>query len=161
MSINTRYLKDLSEAEWQELENLYKNGTPVKELAYTLKDWDSFRALINRCEDTDNEYMYNNRYIEGFVFEDANGFLVKQKSNYYNFWKKMRGVCDATLRSGHIMKTGMLSTSMENYFYGYCKNLYTKYRAESYDSSAKKVIYPFKTDIISIRKMYLDSLKTH
>jgi predicted kinase len=30
--------------------------------------------------------------FEGFVFEDANGYMFKYKMPYYNFWKKMRGV---------------------------------------------------------------------
>lgn len=31
-------------------------------------------------------------YIEGIVFEDANGYMFKYKMQYYLFWKKMRGV---------------------------------------------------------------------
>ena len=55
---------------------------PVKELAYTIKDYDEFRDLVNKADDED--YKYNGNYIEGFVFVDQNGFMTKLKTNYYN-----------------------------------------------------------------------------
>lgn len=122
-------------------------GCPVKIKAFELKDWDAFRSLYNRLQEYD--YQYNEEYIEGFVFEDTNGFMTKCKSNYYNFWKKMRGVAESTLRCGYITRTGMLTSSLENMFYGYCRNLYNNF----YDKDTKE--YPFKTDIISLRKEFL------
>lgn len=123
-------------------------GCPVKEKAFELKDWDAFRSLYNQCQD--EEYKYKDRYIEGFVFTDAKGFMTKCKTAYYNLWKKMRGVADMTLRCGHINKTGMLTSSLENLFYGFCKELYT----DDYNRDTKS--YPYKTDIISLRDKFLN-----
>lgn len=62
----------------------------------------------------------------------------------------MRGVADLTLRCGYITKTGMLSSSQENLFYGFLRDLYYN----DYNRDLKK--YPYKTDIISLREMYLN-----
>ena len=122
-------------------------GCPVKEKAYELKDWDAFRDLYMQTQD--EEYKYNEEYIEGFVFVDQKGFMTKCKTGYYNLWKKLRGVADTTLRCGYIAKTGMLTTAIENLFYGFCKKLYEN----DYDRENKT--YPYKTDIISLRNKFL------
>ena len=122
-------------------------GCKMKEGAYVIKDWETFKNLYLVAQDPD--YQYNNRYIEGFVFEDANGFMTKCKTGYYNLWKKLRGVCDQTLRCGYIVRTGMLTSALENYFYGFCKELYKN------DRNTETKEYPYKTDIISIRNKYL------
>ena len=123
-------------------------GCPVKEKAFELKDWDAFKSLYNEVQD--EEYKYKGNYIEGFVFVDQNGFMTKCKTAYYNLWKKLRGVADSTLRCGYITKTGMLTSSTENLFYGYCKELYNK------DYSRETKSYPYKTDIISLREKFLN-----
>ena len=121
-------------------------GCPVKERAFEIKDWDAFRSLYNETQD--EEYQYNGKYIEGFVFVDSDGFMTKCKTGYYNLWKKLRGVAQTTLRCGYINKTGMLTSSVENLFYGFCKKVYNIY----YDKDTKE--YPFKTDIISLRERF-------
>lgn len=132
---------------YNDLVELAKNiGCPVKELAYEIKSWEEFRDLYMEAQD--EEYQYNGNYIEGFVFEDANGFMTKCKTGYYNFWKFMRGVADATLRSGHYRRTGALQTVEANKFYGFCRELYKNDR----DSNTKS--YPYKTDIISLRDKF-------
>lgn len=123
-------------------------GCPVKEKAFELKDWDAFRDLYNEMQD--EEWKYNDRYIEGFVFVDQTGFMTKCKSGYYNFWKFMRGIADTTLRRGYITKTGALYNSTSNLFYGFCKELYNK----DYNHDTKE--YPYKTDIISVREMFMN-----
>jgi len=115
---------------------------PVKRKAYELKDWDAFRSLYNRV--CDEEYKYDDKYIEGFVFVDSTGFMTKCKTGYYNLWKKLRGVADTALRCGYITKTGMLTSATENMFYGFCRGLFEQYHKE----------YPFKTDIISLREEF-------
>ena len=122
-------------------------GCPVKELAYELKDWDDFRDLYNDVQDVD--YKYKDEYIEGFVFVDNTGFMTKCKTEYYNMWKKMRGVAESTLRCGYVTRTGMLSSSTENLFYGFLKQLYLN----DYNKDTKK--YPYKTDIITLRDGFL------
>lgn len=122
-------------------------GCPVKELAYEFKDWDSFRQFYSDIQEED--YKYNNEYVEGFVFTDANGFMTKCKTAYYNEWKKLRGVADQTLRCGYITKTGMLINSLENMFYGFCKNIFNTER------NPETKTYSIKTDIISLREKFL------
>lgn len=126
-----------------------KVGCPVKELAYEIKSWEEFRDLYMEAQD--EEYQYNGNYIEGFVFEDANGFMTKCKTGYYNFWKFMRGVADSTLRSGHYRRTGALQTAESNSFYGFCRKCFHDDR----DKETKS--YPYKTDIISLRDRYLNN----
>jgi len=121
-------------------------GCPVKHLAYELKDWDAFRSLYTEVQD--EEYKYNDEYIEGYVFVDANGFMTKLKCGYYNQWKKLRGVADQTLRCGYLVKTGMLTSSLENLFYGFCRDLFNA----DYNRDTKT--YPYKTDIISLRDKF-------
>lgn len=126
-----------------------KISCPVKELAYEIKSWEEFRDLYMEAQD--EEYQYNGNYIEGFVFEDANGFMTKCKTGYYNFWKFMRGVADSTLRSGHYRRTGALQTAESNSFYGFCRKCFHDDR----DKETKS--YPYKTDIISLRDRYLNN----
>jgi len=130
----------------QSLANLL--GIPCKEKAITFKNWDEFRNLYYQTQTI--TYKYNDQYIEGFVFEDANGFMVKAKTEYYNQWKKLRGVAEQTLKQGYVRATGMLYTELENLFYGFCRELYNK----DYDKENKT--YPYKTDIISLREMFMN-----
>ena len=123
-------------------------GCEVKKLAYTLKNWDEFRSLYYSTIEYD--YKYLDEYIEGYVFEDSNRFMVKVKSGYYDEWKKLRGVAHMVLKCGYLRKTGMLTNELENYFYGFLKEIYNKY----YNKEEKA--YPFKTDIISLRDKYLN-----
>lgn len=124
-----------------------KIGCSVKELAYEIKTWEEFRDLYMQAQDED--YQYNGNYIEGFVFEDANGFMTKLKSGYYNFWKFMRGVADSTLRSGYYRRTGALQSAEANNFYGFCRKCFHD------DRDKETKTYPYKTDIISLRDKYL------
>ena len=121
-------------------------GCPVKEKAFELKSWDELRRLYDEVQDVD--YQYNGEYIEGFVFVDSRGFMTKCKTAYYNLWKKLRGVANTTLRAGYITKTGLLTTSEENMFYGFLRKLYN----EDYNKDTKT--YPYPTDIISLRNKF-------
>ena len=126
-------------------------GCKVKTEAYTIKDFDDFRSLVN--EVSDEEYKYNDEYVEGFVFVDAKGFMTKVKSGYYNFWKHMRSVADATLRCGGYSRTGSLLTVAANKFYGFCRKCY------NLDRNKETKTYPYKTDIISLREKFIENLE--
>ena len=130
----------------QLVEEAERLGCEVKKLAYTIKDYDEFRDLINKA--CDEDYRYDGNYIEGFVFVDQNGFMTKLKTGYYSFWKFMRGVADSTLRCGYYRRLGALNTAMANRFYGFCKRLFNEDR----DKETKS--YPYKTDIISLREKF-------
>lgn len=121
-------------------------GCEVKQLVYTLNNWDEFRSLYYQT--LNYNYQYLDNYIEGYVFEDKNGFMVKVKSGYYDEWKKLRGVANMVLRSGYLRKTGVLTTELENLFYGFLREVYNKH----YNKEEKA--YNIKTDIISLRKLF-------
>lgn len=133
--------------DYKTLCNIAKEvGCQVKEKAFELKTWEDFRNLYSDVQDY--EYEYNGRKIEGFVFTDASGFMVKCKTNWYNTWKQLRSVADATLRTGNYHRTGSLLTPLSNKFYGFCKKLFKEDR----DKTTKS--YPYKTDIISLRDKF-------
>lgn len=122
-------------------------GCQVKELAYTIKDWDEFKNLVALADS--EEYQYKGRYIEGYVFVDQAGFMTKLKTGYYNFWKHMRSVADSTLGHGYYSRMGSLLTVQANKFAAFCKVLFNK------DRNKDTKEYPYKTDIISLREKFL------
>lgn len=101
-------------------------GLKHKELAYELETWQEFFDWYYMV--TGDEYLYEGRQIEGFVLEDASGYMLKVKLAYYHFWKYMRGIAHETLRKGYInpKKTSGLMTPLANQFYGFMKTLYTQ-----------------------------------
>lgn len=136
-------------ADYSALKNIAEQiGCPVKEVAYTINNWEDFRDIYMQAQDED--YQFNGEYIEGFVFEDATGFMTKCKTGYYNFWKFMRSVADNTLRCGNYRRTGALQTPEANNFYGFCKKCFTE------DRIVETKSYPYKTDIISLRDKFLN-----
>ena len=60
---------------------------------------------------------------EGFVVEDANGYMVNLKLCYYNFWKFMRGISNEAIRKGYVdrRKTAALTSAVANQYYGLVK----------------------------------------
>ena len=93
------------------------------------------------------DFKYKDEYIEGFVIEDANGFMTKLKGTYYRFWKFMRTIKDEVFREckngykGYIDHTSKLTDKDSNLFYGFIKDL-------------AQNNYKGPTDIISLRDMY-------
>lgn len=63
---------------------------PVKERIAQLKSWEAFDGFRRAADAPD--WLYRGQPLEGFVYEDAAGFFVKQKLDYYAFWKRMRGL---------------------------------------------------------------------
>lgn len=116
-------------------------GFEVKTKAAVLNDWNEFRSWYD--EVMDDDYLYNGKEIEGFVLEDASGFMLKVKLSYYRLWKHMRSVAQETLRSGNYRQTGSLTTPIENHFFGFCKKLF----ADKYEGS---------THIIDLREKFLE-----
>lgn len=97
-------------------------GLRVKERAYVIENWQDFYDWYYTV--TDEDYLFHNRHIEGFVIEDASGYMVKLKLAYYNFWKFMRGISQETIRKGYIDRTSALATPLANHFYGWIKTFH-------------------------------------
>lgn len=141
---NTLDFKTYSFNELVDVANIL--GCPRKQRVVMLYEWEAFKSLYEKMQSVD--FTLHDQYIEGYVFEDSTGFMVKQKSGYYLLWKKLRGVADQTLRCGYITKTGMLTSAIENYFYGFCKKCF------EIDRNPETKLYPYKTDIISLRDKF-------
>ena len=59
-------------------------GFYCKVLSKVIADWQEFEAFIDKWA--------ARAYIEGIVYEDADGFMVKYKTPWYKNWKQARGV---------------------------------------------------------------------
>lgn len=124
----------------------YKTLNNVKELSdFIEKATDpKFRLKTDRINDD---------CIEGFVFEDANGFMFKLKVAYYNDWKMLRSVANKIFRSGNINFTGALQSIESNYFYGWCRDKFAELDKQGRWAYSKR-------DIISLRDEFrLDKLR--
>lgn len=120
-----------------------KHGITHKEKAFVLETWQEFFDWYYKVIDED--YKYNGRNIEGFVIEDSNGYMVKLKLTYYNFWKFMRSISHEAIRNGYISgrRTSALTTPLANQYYGWVKTLHD---TEDRDAVPK--------DICTLRKMF-------
>lgn len=88
----------------------------------TIYSWQDFCNFYK--EATREDYKYLNKYIEGFVIEDDNGYMLKVKTHYYKFWKFLRGITEKVKKQGYINDTSVLTGVKDNEFYGYIRNLY-------------------------------------
>lgn len=100
-------------------------GVSHKILDTIIEDYEGLIGLINKA--TKPNFMMttdriDDKCIEGFVFEDENGFMFKLKTYYYNYWKALRGVARQTFKNGFCNFTGGLQSVESNYFYGWCKD---------------------------------------
>ena len=120
-----------------------KLGLLHKERAYVLDSWQDFFDWYYKV--TDEDYKYEGRHIEGFVIEDADGYMVKLKLTYYNFWKFMRSISHEAIRKGYIdrKRTAALTSALANQYYGWVKTLHD---SENVDCLPK--------DICALRKMF-------
>lgn len=76
---------DYSHAEYNTLLDVAGHfGFYCKVLSKVIANWQEFEAFIDKWAARAN--------IEGFVFEDADGFMVKYKTPWYKNWKQARGV---------------------------------------------------------------------
>jgi len=105
----------------------------------------SWKRLRCQIENREQLFRYYNvaqkiktTAVEGMVFEDSKGFMMKLKLPYYNFWKHMRVVKDA-LRARRQVNLSGLITPEANYFYAWLKT-----RTEE----------ELARDIITLRNMY-------
>lgn len=123
----------------------YKTLNNVKELSdFIEKATDpKFRLKTDRINDD---------CIEGFVFEDANGFMFKLKVAYYNDWKMLRSVANKIFRSGNINFTGALQSIESNYFYGWCRDKFIELDKQGRWAYSKR-------DIIDLRDEFRADMK--
>lgn len=121
-------------------------GLKNKCVGYTLYDWDEFCRLHDDL--TDPDYDYFNHRIEGFVVTDANGFMFKEKSGYYLYWKQLRPIIAEVWHKGYIEGTGRLHDETQNKFYGFLRKLWS----ETDDKGT------LPKDIVTLRRMFYENL---
>lgn len=115
-------------------------GFVPKERAFVLNDWDEFKAWY--ADVSSDDYTYNGKHIEGFVIEDANGFMIKIKTRFYTFWKNMRAMAEEVFKTGQFRNMSSLATPLANYFCAWCKKI------RDWDEHPN--------NIISLRKMFYE-----
>ena len=126
---------DYKKKSYDELVKFGKDfGFTVKERVAVIDDFKTFMQMY------END-LKDSIQVEGYVFEDADGFMVKLKTPYYEFWKGMRGLKDAVKRR-HTVKTSGLITPEANYFWEWAK---------------KQTEATLEKDIITLRKMFKSS----
>ena len=134
-------------------------GLPCKEYAYRLENWQDFFDWYNAVMDED--YRYDGNPIEGFVIEDDNGYMLKIKTAYYNFWKFMRGLSQEILRKGFLEhgKLAALTTPEANYYYGWLKEYREQVLAanDNPDATPEEILSVIPRDIVSLRDMFYAS----
>ena len=86
----------------------------VKRKAKTFNNWNEFESWY-KTEVNSSE----NDVLEGFVLEDAKGFMTKIKTNYYSFWKRMRYVSQALASEGFLKKKTIVSEPLAQAFYNW------------------------------------------
>ena len=67
---------------------------------YNWQDFfDYYMKISQQTEST------SDKNIEGWVIEDSNGYMVKLKNQYYNFWKFMRALTGEVIKKGYTDRT--------------------------------------------------------
>lgn len=90
-----------TETEKLPFDDLVKVGThfnlKTKAKAFNFNSFSAFEGW-HRKSTQDLTYQFGAKDIEGFVFEDSNGFQTKIKLPFYSFWKRMRSSKDSFIR---------------------------------------------------------------
>lgn len=110
-----------------------KNGILAKELIYTANDLESFHEIYGKIISTD--YQFRDTYIEGFVIEDSDNFMIKSKSSYYNKWKYLRTKMENALKNHNFKCKNQ--DELESSFMQYLK---LKYENKEYDIKKINII---------------------
>ena len=88
-------------------------GLKCKQLAKTIYNYDEFVTWHN--EVTQKFYKYNGKYIEGFVIQDSNNFMMKIKLDYYLYHIRLRGFASKVLKYGEIKESRLGELVDETY----------------------------------------------
>ena len=80
---------DYSKTDYESIKEFaLENKIEIKKLGYIVNNEKEFEEIFNNIKQ--EEYKYDNSYIEGFVVEDYQGFMFKYKTEYYKKWKVLR-----------------------------------------------------------------------
>lgn len=110
-----------------------ENDIQAKELIYTVNDLESFKNIYENI--TSIDYKLNDEYIEGFVIEDSDNFMVKTKSFYYDKWKYLRAKMENALKNNNYK-----SKSRDDLECNFMKYLQSKYENKEIDIKNVNII---------------------
>ena len=121
-------------------------GIAVKQTGMVFHDWDDFAAWYADVKAQGLDYRHDGRDIEGYVIEDARGFMFKVKLPYYAFWKMMRSLKDRILTArrngGDIRRDNIIALTGDD-------------GQAFFDWASTQGDDVLAQDIISLRKLYL------
>lgn len=80
-------------------------GVAVKEQGLHFPNAHALEGWLRSCEGR-LDWRHRGRDIEGFVIEDASGYMTKVKMPHYAFWKRMRGAMQRIIRLREKIETG-------------------------------------------------------
>lgn len=69
----------------------------LKKLTYVANNLAEFKEIYANI--ISKNYQLNGKYVEGFVIEDSQKFMVKTKTNYYDTWKHIRTKMETALKN--------------------------------------------------------------
>ncbi len=121
-----------------------ENEIEIKKLVYRADTLDEFKEIYQNI--TGNDYQLNGEYIEGFVIEDNNGFMVKVKTSYYVTWKYLRTKMENAIKNNDF--NVKYKSELEESFMKYLR---TKYENKDYDIAM--------INIIDERKEFLSNIE--
>ena len=83
---------------WKELHEIADRLlVPCKSQELRFNNWEEFEEWKDKFRQGVTQWDCKH---EGYVFEDQNGYRVKFKSSFYNFWKQMRALKDVLAGGG-------------------------------------------------------------
>jgi tRNA splicing ligase len=98
----------------------FKFGFDYKTHVITIDNWQAFYDFYKQISQED--FTLNGTPIEGFVFEDAEGYMLKYKTYFYSFWKGFRKVTEKLVK-GRDPRTMQFFTAEHNKVYTWLKDL--------------------------------------
>jgi predicted kinase len=120
---------------------------PCKRQGIIFKDWESFKTWHEQVEEQGLNYTFKGKHLEGFVVEDADGFMFKIKLPYYSHWKYLRTVKQRIIKMRE--SGGQMDLSR-----------FTKDTRAFYEWAITQPNEILAQDIIIVRSYYLASLTT-
>ena len=129
-------------------------GVEHKYFDRTINNYDDlmdYISLINKDYFTLRTDRIDDECVEGFVFEDDDGFMFKLKTPYYREWKMLRNVAHTVLKTGTYNYTSRLLTKESNDFYGWLRWQYNNFIVNNDKDGRYELM---QTDIITLRDMY-------
>ncbi|NJO64542.1 MAG: AAA family ATPase [Richelia sp. RM2_1_2] len=91
-------------------------GFNVKKLARTFNSWNDLYCFLNDKNDGDLKSFDGK--VEGYVLEDANGYMFKKKNHFYCVYKYLRSVKEA-LSKGRQVNLSKMNEPVQNEFYSF------------------------------------------